>query len=596
MDDARECGKEDSMKKTIALLMALMLTTAAAVGCGSGQGAAPAADTGATAQAQTGETTEAGQTGRTGQEETPTETGAPIADGMYQADFNTDSSMFHVNETKDGKGVLIVSEGKMTIHVVMPSKNILNLYCGTAEDAQKEGAQLLQPLTEEVTYSDGTREEVNTFDIPVPYLDKEFDVALVGEKGKWYDHKVSVSNPVSLDELITADSPEEAAAGATGKPEADGGQTEATADAGADAKPASEEDLKAAQAVAEKIDAIYVQQWTEETDQMCEEAREAWDALTDGQKALVEGEFADPDYFGADTGDASKDDPRNGNDIGEKELLVVSFGTSFNDSRAEDIGGIEKALEEAYSDWSVRRAFTSQIIINHVLARDGERIDNVEQALERAAANGVKQLVIQPTHLMHGAEYDELAKAVEDFSGMFESVKIAEPLLGEVGADAAEVNADKEAVAKAVTEAAVAGAGYDSLDAAAQDKTAFVLLGHGTSHTAKVTYDQMQEQMGQLGYGNVFIGTVEGEPEDTSCEAVIEKVKTAGYTKVVLRPLMVVAGDHAHNDMAGEEEDSWMSMFSAAGFEKVDTQIAGMGSIAAIQQIYVEHSGAATNE
>jgi hypothetical protein len=205
--------------------MALMLTATAAVGCGGGSTQTPAdagaADTGATTQAQAEATGEEGQPEQTGQEgsETGTETGtgAPIADGMYQADFNTDSSMFHVNETKDGKGVLIVNEGKMTIHVVMPSKNILNLYCGTAEDAQKEGAELLQPLTEEVTYSDGTREEVNTFDIPVPYLDKEFDVALIGEKGKWYDHKVSVSNPVSLDELITADSPEEAAAAATGE-------------------------------------------------------------------------------------------------------------------------------------------------------------------------------------------------------------------------------------------------------------------------------------------------------------------------------------------------------------------------------------------
>jgi cobalamin biosynthesis Co2+ chelatase CbiK len=178
---------------------------------------------------------------------------------------------------------------------------------------------------------------------------------------------------------------------------------------------------------------------------------------------------------------------------------------------------------------------------------------------------------------------------------MFESVKIAEPLLGEVGAGAADVNTDKEAVAKAATESAVAEAGYDSLDAAREDGTAFVFLGHGTSHMAKVTYDQMQTQMEQLGYENVFIGTVEGEPEDTSCEAVIEKVKAAGYNKVVLRPLMVVAGDHANNDMAGEEEDSWLSMFKAAGFEKVDTQIAGMGSIPAVQQIYVEHAGAAVN-
>ena len=340
------------------------------------------------------------------------------------------------------------------------------------------------------------------------------------------------------------------------------------------------------------IDAIYVQEWTEETDQMCADAKAAWDALTDEQKELVEGESADPDYFGRDTGDASADDPRNANEIGEKELLVVSFGTSFNDSRAEDIGGIESALQEAYPDWAVRRAFTAQIIINHVLARDGEKIDNVEQALERAAANGVKELVIQPTHLMHGAEYDELTQAVDNYRDMFESVEIAEPLLGEVGADASVVNADKETVAKAVVQTAVEAAGYDSIEAAAEDGTAFVFMGHGTSHAAKVTYSQMQTQMEELGFNNVFIGTVEGEPEETSCEAVIEKVREAGYTKVVLRPLMVVAGDHANNDMAGEDEDSWVSQFEATGaFEKVDTQIAGLGSIPAVQEIYVQHTG-----
>ena len=599
------------MKKTIAVLMALMLTVSAAAGCGStgastGTGSADAgaatqeaAETDAGAEGQD-ETDAAGQEeadaagqeekGAAGQEDAQAVSDAGIADGMYQADFNTDSSMFHVNEAKDGKGILVVNEGKMTIHIVMPSKNIVNLFCGTAEDAQKEGAELLEPLTEEVMYSDGTKEEVNTFDVPVPYLDEAFDLALIGTKGTWYDHKVSVSNPVSLDELITADSPEEAAAAATGAEAA-----EQTGEDAAGAAAVSETDKMAADNVASLIDAIYVQQWSEETDQMCEEAKAAWDALTDEQKALVEGEYADPDYFGRDTGDASADDPLNGNDIGEKELLVVSFGTSFNDSRAKDIGGIEKALQEAYPDWSVRRAFTAQIIINHIQARDGERIDNVEQALERAAANGVKQLVIQPTHLMHGAEYDELTAAVENFSSMFESVKIAEPLLGEVGADATAVNADKEAVAKAVTEAAVGAAGYDSQDAADQDKTAFVFMGHGTSHTAKVTYSQMQTQMEQIGYKNVFIGTVEGEPEETSCEAVIEKVKAAGYTKVVLRPLMVVAGDHANNDMAGEDDDSWLSMFTASGaFEKIDTQIEGLGGIPAVQQIYVEHTGAVT--
>ena len=355
----------------------------------------------------------------------------------------------------------------------------------------------------------------------------------------------------------------------------------------------TEDDQKAANEVADLIDAIYVQERNDQTDEACKAAKEAWDELTDEQKELVEGENADPDYFGKDTGDASADDSRNQDGIGENELLAVSFGTSYNDSRVEDIKGIEDALQEAYPDWSVRRAFTSQIIINHIQARDGECIDNMDQALERAVKNNVKNLIVQPTHLMHGAEYDELVKAVERYQDKFESVKVAEPLLGEVGSDASAINSDKEAVAKAVTAQAVETAGYDSLDAAKEDGTAFVFMGHGTSHTAKVSYSQMQTQMQVLGYDNVFIGTVEGEPEETSCEAIIEAVKNAGYKKVVLRPLMVVAGDHANNDMAGEDEDSWKSLFENSGFfEQVDVQIAGLGGIEAIQQIYVDHTAA----
>ena len=353
-------------------------------------------------------------------------------------------------------------------------------------------------------------------------------------------------------------------------------------------------DEVAAKNCANLIDAIYVQERSADTDAQCEAAKAAWDALTDTQKELVEGENADPDYFGRDTGDAGKDDPRNADDIGENELLVVSFGTSFNGSRAADIKGIEDALQAAYPDWSVRRAFTAQIIINHVQARDGEKIDNMEQALDRAVANGVRNLVVQPTHLMHGAEYDEMCEAVEQYKDKFDSVAIAEPLLGEVGSDATVINADKEAVAAAITAEAVKTAGYDDAAAAAADGTAFVFMGHGTSHTAKVSYSQMQTTMQTLGYDNVFIGTVEGEPEDTACDAVIEKVREAGYTKVILRPLMVVAGDHANNDMAGAEDDSWLSQFNAAGcFGSVDTQIAGLGEIADIQQLYVDHAGAA---
>ena len=353
-----------------------------------------------------------------------------------------------------------------------------------------------------------------------------------------------------------------------------------------------ETDQAAADKVAALIDAIYVQERTEETDAQCEAAKAAWDALTDAQKALVEGEEASPDYFGLDTGDASKDDPRNQDEIGEKELLVVSFGTSFNDSRVADIKSIEDALQEANPDWSVRRAFTAQIIINHIQARDGEKIDNMEQALERAVANGVKQLVVQPTHLMHGAEYDEMCAAIDKVRDQFDSVEIAEPMLGEVGNDATVINADKEAVAKAVVAAALEESGYESTAAAKDAGVAYVLMGHGTAHVAKVTYSQMATQMAKLGYENVFVGTVEGEPEETSCEAVIEAVKNAGYTTVVLRPLMVVAGDHANNDMAGADDDSWKTMFEAAGLT-VNCQISGLGRIADVQALYVAHTKAA---
>ena len=370
--------------------------------------------------------------------------------------------------------------------------------------------------------------------------------------------------------------------------------SEAASSTAASEVSSEEADEMAAKNVADLIDAIYVQERNENTDEQCKAAKDAWDALTDAQKELVEGEEADPDYFGRDTGDASKDDPRNEDNIGDNELLVVSFGTSFNDSRVKDIKGIEDALQAAYPDWSVRRAFTAQIIINHVQARDGEKIDNMQQAMDRAVANGVKNLVVQPTHLMHGAEYDEMMEMIDEYRDKFESVAVAEPLLGEVGADATVINEDKEAVAKAVTAEAVATAGYDGVEAAAKDGTAFVFMGHGTSHTAKVSYSQMQTAMQTLGYDNVFIGTVEGEPESTSCENVIEAVKAAGYTKVVLRPLMVVAGDHANNDMAGADEDSWLSQFEASGaFDSVDCQIAGLGGVADVQQLYIAHTKAA---
>ena len=547
--------------RVISILLSSAIVMTILSGCAGGKTTAPADEPATVAseaapsdvESLDGTAAEAASTeaSETSEEEADDEV---IADGVYSATFTTDSSMFHVNEAYDDQGTLTVKDGKMTIHISLTSKNIVNLFPGSAEDAQKDGAELLEPTVDTVEYDDGTKEEVNGFDVPVPAIDEPFALALIGTKGKWYDHQVTVSDVEELED--------------------------------------SDETSDAADKVAGLIDDIYVQEWTDDTYSKCEEAKKAWDALSDEEKEMVEGENADPDYFGRDTGDASKDDPLNGDDIGENELLVVSFGTSFNDSRAKDIGGIEKALADAYPDWSVRRAFTAQIIINHVYARDGEKIDNVEQALERAVKNGVKNLVVQPTHLMHGAEYDELTAALDGYKDKFESVAVAEPLLGPVGKDAKDINADKESVAKAITDEAVKTAKFDSLDAAKKDGTAFVFMGHGTSHTAKVTYSQMQSQMDKLGYDNVFIGTVEGEPEETSLESVIGKVKEAGYKKVVLRPLMVVAGDHANNDMAGDDEDSWKSGFTADGsFEKVDCQIAGLGGIADVEKIYVAHTG-----
>ena len=357
------------------------------------------------------------------------------------------------------------------------------------------------------------------------------------------------------------------------------------------------------------IEAIQVQARTDSTDKVCAAAKAAWDALTPEQQD----EVGEADYFARDTGDASKDDPLNTAPDKEKELLVVSFGTSFNDSRAQDIGGVEKALVEAFPDWAVRRAFTAQIIINHVQARDGVKIDNMDQALEKAVAAGVKELVVQPTHLMHGAEYDELVAAVETVKDKFDKVSIAEPLLGPVGADATVINADKEEAAQAAVMEAVAKAGADSAAALADAKTAIVFMGHGTSHDANVTYSQMQTQMNKLGYDNVFVGTVEGIPASTALPEVKKAVEAAGYTKVILRPLMVVAGDHANNDMAADEEGSWYYGFvnggefevegadapvnigAGLGAENVTCQIEGLGRIPAIQQMYVAHSDQVIN-
>ncbi len=270
-----------------------------------------------------------------------------------------------------------------------------------------------------------------------------------------------------------------------------------------------------------------------------------------------------------ETGDASLDNPRNGDEIGMNELLVISFGTSFNDNRRLTVGAIEAAMEEAFPDWSVRRGFTSQIIIDHVKSRDGEVIDNVTEALDRAVANGVKTLVVQPTHLMDGFEYNDVVTELATYADAFENIAIGAPLLTS--------DADFQTVMQAVVEAT---AQYDD------GETAICLMGHGTEADSNGVYAKMQQCMADAGYANYFVGTVEAEP---TLEDVLAAVQAGSYRKVVLRPLMIVAGDHANNDMAGDEEDSWKSAFEAAGYE-VSCEIKGLGELEAIQQLLVAHA------
>ncbi len=273
-----------------------------------------------------------------------------------------------------------------------------------------------------------------------------------------------------------------------------------------------------------------------------------------------------------ETGDASLDDPRNQDGIGETELLVVSFGTSFNDSRRLTIGAIEQELADMFPELSVRRAFTSQIIIDHVAKRDGEIIDNVHDALERALANGVRTLIVQPTHLMDGFEYNDLKDELAEYADAFEQIVLGKPLLG--------IDRDFDMVAEAIVDATAA---YDD------GETAICLMGHGTEADSNGVYAKMQTILSEAGCEHYYIGTVEAEP---GVEDVLEMVKAGGYRRVVLRPLMIVAGDHANNDMAGDDEDSWKNVFESEGYEVVCV-VEGLGQLPMVRRLIADHAAEA---
>lgn len=296
------------------------------------------------------------------------------------------------------------------------------------------------------------------------------------------------------------------------------------------------------------------------------ETEPSTDSATENSDAAEDDE---EDYT---TGDASLDNIRNQDEIGENELLVLSFGTSFNDNRRLTIGAIEDSLEKAFPDYSVRRGFTANIVIDHINRRDGFLIDDVEAALNRAESNGVKTLVVQPTHLMNGFEYNDLIKEVGDRSDSFDKVVFGEPLLTS--------DDDFKRVEQAIVDWTKE---YDD------GKTAICFMGHGTEAESNAVYQKMQDLLTADGHTNYFIGTVEAAP---TLDDVVEAVKKGDYERVVLEPLMVVAGDHANNDMAGDEEDSWKSVFEAEGY-KVECLLRGLGENEAIRQIYIDHAQAA---
>ncbi len=250
-------------------------------------------------------------------------------------------------------------------------------------------------------------------------------------------------------------------------------------------------------------------------------------------------------------------------------ILVTSFGTSFPSSRHITIGAIESDIREAYPDYDVRRAFTAQIIIDHIESDTGRHIDNFEEAMDKIVAEGVTELVVQPTHLMDGFEYTDIKEALAAYEGKVSKIALGAPLL--------TTDEDRTAVAQAIKAACEK---YEDGD------TAICLMGHGTEAESNGVYATMQEKFTELGFSNYFVATVEAEP---TFDDAVQAVKAAGFSKAVLRPMMVVAGDHANNDMADESDpESFASQMIAAGIQ-VTSVVEGLGQLNDIQEIYVSH-------
>ncbi|MBR2254591.1 MAG: sirohydrochlorin cobaltochelatase [Candidatus Methanomethylophilaceae archaeon] len=262
-----------------------------------------------------------------------------------------------------------------------------------------------------------------------------------------------------------------------------------------------------------------------------------------------------------------------------KAILVVSFGTSYNDNREKTIGAIERLAAERFPDWEVRRAFTSKMIIKKLKTRDGEHVDYVDEALDRLLADGYKEVVVQPTHVMNGIEYEFVRDISMGYSDRFDSLVVGKPLL----TSPEDYDVVVEALSKTVIKKAKTDLGPDS---------AVVLMGHGTEHYSNATYSQLQLKLLLAGYEDVFVTTVEGFPD---FEDTISLMEGHGIKDVLVTPFMLVAGDHANTDMAGDDDDSLKNVLSSKGYH-VTTLIMGLGEWKEFQEMFMSHIGDAVSE
>lgn len=255
----------------------------------------------------------------------------------------------------------------------------------------------------------------------------------------------------------------------------------------------------------------------------------------------------------------------------KKVILVISFGTSYNHTRKITIDVIEKEIQSAYPDYEIRKAFTSQVIIDKLNQRDGLKIDNIKEAMDKLVLEGIETVICQPTHIMHGYEYDKIIKSIKPYKNKIKNIHIGRPLLSS--------SKDYEKVVNAIIKENIMIKKEDIL----------LLIGHGTEHFADSSYAALDYRFKIMGYENIFLGTIEGYPDKDTVLNHLAKTYTASSKMVYLAPFMIVAGDHANNDIFGNQKNTWKTEIEKSGFP-VHSIKKGLGEYPFIRKILIEHT------